>query len=227
MPFESPRGRSQVSETRSVPAPVGGLNYRDSAAAMPATDALRMLNFQPLPYAVALRKGWAVWGGAYPAPIFTIINHIIERSSSGQHVLVFSDGNLYVQTFPNDPVPTPLSSSVGGRYEHASLRNDAGTLFTYMVSVGLDPIVYQGTAGPPPTSTLTVVSQSMVNPPVAPLDIYGVDPKKFLNIALHKNRLWFVETASTNAWYLADGAVGGEAKKYPLGGVFSKGGTLQ
>lgn len=228
MPLESPRGRKQVVITKSVPAPIGGLNYRDSAAAMPPTDALRLLNFVPLPYAVALRKGWQHWTASpYPSVIGTLANHVIDRSSTGQHVIVCSNFSFYVQfyrgDFPTLPLVTGLSSSV---WQHTMLVNDNGVAFTYFVSEGSKPYVYQGTAGPSPTSTFTQVSESLVDPPPG-FDVFGIDPTKFKNICLHKNRLWFVEANSQNAWYLPPASVGGAVTKFPLGSLFSKGGTLQ
>jgi len=44
---------------------------------------------------------------------------------------------------------------------------------------------------------------------------------------VYKNRLWFAEKDTMNAWYLDDvDAVGGGATIFPLAGVFGKGGTL-
>ena len=42
----------------SVPAPVGGLNSRDSIDAMPPTDALIMSNFFPTTGKITLRDGF-------------------------------------------------------------------------------------------------------------------------------------------------------------------------
>lgn len=44
---------------------------------------------------------------------------------------------------------------------------------------------------------------------------------------VYKNRLFFVEKDSLNAWYIEDlDSIGGEAKRFPLGGVMSLGGSL-
>jgi hypothetical protein len=50
--------RRAVARTVSYPSRIGGLNARDSVAAMPVTDALILRNWFPLPYAVSMRKGW-------------------------------------------------------------------------------------------------------------------------------------------------------------------------
>lgn len=42
----------------------------------------------------------------------------------------------------------------------------------------------------------------------------------------YKNRIWFAERESLNAWYLPVDSIGGEAKVFPMGGVFANGGEL-
>jgi hypothetical protein len=42
----------------------------------------------------------------------------------------------------------------------------------------------------------------------------------------HANRLFFVEAGSMNAWYLGVDMIGGAATKFPLGGLFTRGGEL-
>ena len=73
-----PKTRPPANRVSTVPAPVGGLNARDSLAAMPPTDAVIMRNFWPQPYGCSVRKGYrehvtglttqvdslAVWNGA-------------------------------------------------------------------------------------------------------------------------------------------------------------------
>lgn len=43
---------------------------------------------------------------------------------------------------------------------------------------------------------------------------------------VYKNRLYFVEADTLNAWYLDIDSVGGDAKRFPLAGVFGLGGSL-
>jgi hypothetical protein len=42
----------------------------------------------------------------------------------------------------------------------------------------------------------------------------------------YKNRLWFTQKDTLTAWYLNVDSIGGEAKPFPLGGVFPNGGAL-
>lgn len=57
--------------------------------------------------------------------------------------------------------------------------------------------------------------------------ITGVPTSSLSYVWPYKNRLWFVEKDSLDAWYLPIDAVAGPATKFPLGGVFARGGTLR
>ena len=51
------QGRARKSSSRSITAPVGGWNARDSIAAMAVSDAVIMDNFFPSKTDVMVRKG--------------------------------------------------------------------------------------------------------------------------------------------------------------------------
>lgn len=54
----------------------------------------------------------------------------------------------------------------------------------------------------------------------------GVDASDLSQNWVYKNRIFYVEKNSLNAWYLAVDAITGAASKFPLGGVFTLGGSL-
>lgn len=53
-----------------------------------------------------------------------------------------------------------------------------------------------------------------------------LDASMFSYVWAYKSRLWFIERDSLNAWYLPVDSIGGEVAKFPLGSVFSRGGSL-
>ena len=60
----------------SVPAPVGGLNSRDSIDAMPPTDAIVMSNFFPTVEKVTLRDGYTEFcSGIGTGDVETLVEH--------------------------------------------------------------------------------------------------------------------------------------------------------
>lgn len=54
----------------------------------------------------------------------------------------------------------------------------------------------------------------------------GADPANLSQNWVYKNRLFYVEKNSLNAWYLAVDSISGTITKLPLGGVFTLGGSL-
>lgn len=56
--------------------------------------------------------------------------------------------------------------------------------------------------------------------------ITGVTTSDLSYVWVYKNRVFFVEKESLSAWYLAIDAIGGAATEFPLGGVFTLGGSL-
>lgn len=56
--------------------------------------------------------------------------------------------------------------------------------------------------------------------------IDGVPTEDLDYVWVYKNRLFFVEKDSMNAWYLPIDQIGGDAEVFPLGGVFTLGGKL-
>lgn len=56
--------------------------------------------------------------------------------------------------------------------------------------------------------------------------IGGVDPANLAFVTVFGGRVWFVEKDTANAWYLAAGAIYGDAVKFTLGSKFRAGGPL-
>lgn len=54
----------------------------------------------------------------------------------------------------------------------------------------------------------------------------GIATSNLSYVWVYKQRLWFVEKNSLNAWYLPVDQVSGAALKFPLGGVLGRGGSL-
>lgn len=59
------------------------------------------------------------------------------------------------------------------------------------------------------------------------LGITGVDPAKFVNVNLFKNRLYYTEKDSLKVWYLGVNAIAGVANVLDFGGIARNGGYIQ
>jgi hypothetical protein len=213
--------RKQVSRTATVPAPIGGLNARDSAAAMPVTDAIVMRNFFPLPYAVALRQGWI----EHVTGLDTGINPTLATYNpqvGSSTLYAFTGSNIY-HLVSSGPAPPPLVTGLSNDYWQTAMFVNAGGTYLYAVNGEDSPRVLAG------GSSTTVIEQTpptgfnigSPDPPEAP-----VDPTKFIHVEVHQRRLWFVERDSMNAWFLPPNQIGGSASLFPVGQLFKRGGFL-
>src|SRR5699024_4648934 len=54
----------------------------------------------------------------------------------------------------------------------------------------------------------------------------GLTSANMAFVWVYKNRLWFAERDSMNAWYMGVDSIGGTASVFPLAGVFGQGGAL-
>lgn len=56
--------------------------------------------------------------------------------------------------------------------------------------------------------------------------ITGVSPKNIFSLNIFKQKVWLVQKNSLSAWYLPTLAIQGAATEFPLGSLFSQGGSL-
>jgi len=91
---------------------------------------------------------------------------------------------------------------------------------TYVIDVtGASTFTY--TMATAPAANATVVGIYTV------IGITGINSNKFINVNLFKNRLYFTEKDSLNAWYLDVDAISGVAKPLYFGGIARNAGYLQ
>jgi hypothetical protein len=120
--------------------------------------------------------------------------------------LVDDDGHFLV--LPGSPIAS-IGSFTGGNWSVVQFSTSGGT-YLRLVN-GMDaPLVYDGEEfGTDPAITGS-----------------GLDPKDLSFVWSFKNRLFFIEKDTLDAWYLSAGAIGGTATKLPLGAEFPRGGSL-
>lgn len=208
----SPALRSQPEiaqgQPATIPAPVGGWNTINNLASMPPIDAVVLDNFYPSTDAVVLRGGSVSWATGVTGAINTLVTY---TAGAVRKFYACSSSGIYDIT-AGGAVGAVAKAATDGKWQYVNLANAAGT-FLIMVN-GVDSLVnFDGT-------TWTSVTAISANP------ITGVTTTSLANIALHKRRVWFVENASMNAWYLPTDAITGAAVKFPMGALFKKGGYL-
>jgi len=209
-----PKTRPPANRVSTVPAPVGGLNARDSLAAMPPTDAVIMRNFWPQPYGCSVRKGYrehvtglttqvdslAVWNGADgTSKMFGWAGaDMYDVSSSGA---------------VGAAIVTTLASSV---WQSTSISNSGGS---FLIAVnGTDDAIGYRAAG---------VYRIVAGDGIVANTWAGIDPQDAIQLTVHQGRLWAVVNGSSVGYYLPVGAIQGTFVAFDFGPLFSRGGYLQ
>lgn len=204
--------KQQTAIPVSLPAPIGGLNARDSVASMPETDALVMENFFPQETSVDLRKGYTehatftgicqtviVYSGLTQTKIFVAVDTtndaIIDATTGGAiSTPVVGGSGPTVQAVTNTRYDYQIFGTTGGQF--MSLVNGADT-----------PLQYDGTTWS--ASTMTGLTTSTL----------------FTN-AVYAERLWFGQKNTFDVWYLPVKSITGALTRLNLGSLFKLGGSL-
>jgi hypothetical protein len=116
---------------------------------------------------------------------------------------------IYEITTVADPLVSPSVAVVQTNNDHSFVQfATTGGVFLCVVNGTDARQVYDGT--------------SWATTPA----ITGVASTALSHVWQFKNRLFFVEKNTLNAWYLPTDAIGGAANRIPLGGIFTRGGSL-
>lgn len=200
-----------TARSSSVPAPVGGLNDRDSIADMPKSDAVILDNWWPYPSYIGVRKGSADHATGFAGPVETIAEYLPPAGNA--KLFAASNGGIYDVTSAG-PIGAPMVSGLTSTWLQWQGITTPGGSFLYMVN-GVDkPQLWNGTTWTAVDGTSTPA-------------ITGVTTTSLVHVTLFKNRLFFVETNSLHIWYLPVNSIGGSASSIDLGSVFRKGGRIE
>lgn len=199
--------RTAVARDASVPAPIGGLNARDSIADMKPTDALVLDNFVPGTTDCSLRLGSRAWATGLGAPVETLLPY---RSGLVNKLFGAAGGKIYDATNQGAVGAAAVSSLTNSRFQYINFGT-AGGQFLLAVN-GADAMRrYDGSAW----------SDATASPAVT-----GFDTTKAISINAWGQRVWLVEKNSFRVWYLPLQSIGGAATSIDLSSLFRLGGSL-
>ena len=194
-----------VAQSAAIPPPVKGLNARDALASMAPDEAITLDNWFPRGNDIALRRGHEVHATNFPAPVETLM----EYNGPSSRVLFAAAGTEIYDATLSGPIGAAAVTGLGNaRWQHTMFTTSGGT-FLIAVNGADAPRNYNGSAW---ASTPAIT---------------GVTASGLIAVTSHKRRLWFVENASSKAWYLGTEAIGGAATAFELGSVFRFGGALR
>jgi len=201
------------AKTKTIPAPLGGLNVFDNLTTMPPTDAIKLVNLVPQPYGCMVRKGYRVHASGVGGPVESL-GSWIDRTGQTK-LFAFGDLKMFDVTLPG-PVGAPLLSGfTSNHWQNVSFANVAGTHSVFVN--GTDNPIWYSTAG----IKRLVLGNGLDNG-----TIKGINPDSFIQVTVHQRRLWFVPINDTRGWFLPPDTMYGEAKYFDFGPFFKRGGYL-
>lgn len=206
--WKAPRrsAAAQVSNLFVVPAPVGGLNYRDPISNMAPTDALVMRNFIPKQTGSELRKGWRYHTAALEDPIVSIFSYNAPDPANNK-VFAASAGDIWDVTTDPPAVSQLATGSDDDVWNTTQFATTSG-MYLLAVSPGAGYWTYDGA---------TWTQQTVTGLPADPT-----------SVAVWKNRVWFTVKDSASVYYLDTvDAITGTATEFPMGSILRNGGYVR
>ena len=204
--------RKVVAQGVPLPAPVGGWDAISPLANMPVDRAYQLDNWIPRPGWIEPRKGFVVQCtglGSASTPVQTLMSY--NGFGTVKKLFAIAGATIWDVTTQGSPMSTGVTVTGGSRFQHQMFSNASGNQYLVAVNGSGAPTLYDGTSW----SNAAITGS-------------GFDPTKFITLASHKGRMWFVENNSTNAVYLdVVGGIQGSASVFPLGQLMTRGGYIQ
>ncbi len=209
------RGRTgvQVSDSTSLPAPINGINARDSIAAMDLRDALVCENMFPTPTSVDLRRGYtsfATFTGqcesilVYTGLTATSIFPCVVNGSTRSIYDGTSGGAL--STAVVGGAGSTIQAVTSTRYDYANYGTVGGQFLTVVNGVDT-PLQYDGT---------NWIASLMT----------GGTTSTYFTVGVYAERLWFGVKDTFSVRYLPVNSITGATTLLNLGSLFKLGGSL-
>ena len=137
--------RASQIRTGSIPAPVGGLNARDSIADMKPTDAVIMDNWVPGTTSVSIRKGYSSWATGFASAVESLLTY----QSPTTKKMFAASGTAFYDVTNSGPIGAAVVSGLtNARWQFANFGTPGGQ-YLYAVN-GVDkPRLYDGSTWVP------------------------------------------------------------------------------
>ncbi len=197
------RGNKSVNFT--LPAPVGGLNVRDSFDLMAPTDAIVMDNYLPLDTKVALRRGYQTYVETkYP------VKTLIEYKKPGDNRFIAIAGGEAWNITSIDGV-----SKYDREFNESRLRYCQFKDRLFLVNgYDLPQTFYVDDSGKDHFEDAALTGE-------------GLQLQRLISCTVAKQRLWFVERGTQKVWYSENvGEIQGKLLSFDISAQTRFGGEL-
>ena len=214
--FAKPQQRT--SQAFTFPASTGGMNALSPLISMPPQDCVYCDNLMPSEYGLRLRKGYSEWANGVTGAVRTMLPFEGQvAAGSADRLWAVSENGIYNVTLFNEQAPTQdvvfaVQGEEAGFGVSTEFTNDAATRYL-MYADGANGLHRYVEAGAWDVPVITSLDGTF-------------DVADVAFVMAWKNRLWFIEQDSGDAWYLPPDAIQGVVEKFTFGSKFTHGGEL-
>jgi hypothetical protein len=200
--------RSQVSQSRTLVAPVKGWHVGSPIAAAPPQTAFLLENAFPELDHVRARGGSAAFATGMPNAAVTSLMRYSAGTSGATKMFASCNGSIFDVTSPG-AVGAPLVTGLDPIAPFVFVQFAATGAQNLMAVNGVNPLqLYNGsTWGTSPAIT-------------------GLTGNPLNYLWVYKSNVWAIQSGSLDAWYLPGSTIGGPISKYPMSPLFARGGSL-
>lgn len=209
MAFKPQRGRptkTAITRSGTIPASIKGWLANESLAKMDPLGAVTLINWFPDPDGIRWRRGSQAFATTpSTTPVETVM---VWQGGATTNIFACTAGAIYDATAGGTITIPAYTGLTSNRWQWLEFATPGGQ---FLVAVnGFDaPRNFNGTAWS-----------------LAPAITGPSNPNALIGIWAYKQRLFFIESGTADAWYLPVTSIGGAAVKLPLGSLLLKGGTL-
>jgi hypothetical protein len=224
---------AQHLRTVTFPAPTRGVIQNENQAFMQPGGANVQDNWASTMRGVKLRGGCVRWCDLHaldtpvpPTPSDlrkTVISAFEYITADQQRMYAANDTTLYDVTLNTPAIVRTGHGS--GNYVAAQFANAAGEWMIVCNEAGYFPLRFNGTSWAvlDPSAGAPADGAAAITGPIGSAVEHG---RGLSYVWKYRNRLFFIESDSMNAWYLNIDAVGGVLQQIPLAGSATRGGKL-
>ena len=205
---------AQQLQTITFPAPTRGIIQNENESFMQPGAAVICDNWKPTMKGVSLRGGCDRW---CTLPEATPIYSMFEYDSGIVHKMFAGNQTKLYDVSTTTPALVK-SGQTSGNYASAQFANASGDYLMVVNDKGDYPLRYDG-------SGWTTLSSGQINAS-GPGSSFVTNGHNLSYVCKYRNRLFFIEMNSMQAWYLPLDAIQGTLSLIPLSGAASKGGKL-
>lgn len=213
----------QNAQSVNVVSATKGINAVQSLARMGEEDCVYCFNILPEDYGMEVRDGYVEWANGWTGGIARTVITFEGNVNAEDRLWVANDQGIWEVTAQGTTAPVqvatwPSSTGDAGICSFINFTNDGNARFVLLCDGENGYYTWEQA-----TNTWTKILEGN-----GPGNINGTDPNDFNFITVWKERIWFVQKESANAWYMEfSGTNTGKVFSFNFGAQFRFGGPLR